>query len=294
MHITHAVVCFNWSVWHESRVFFKTLGHPPAHDAAVARICKRASSAWLSVAKPTWRITHAKMPASSFTRTIPPPPHLRNPYGSAGRRTQQQRANCVAYATAMLARLPDTALSVFTDGSAAPTNPGPCGAGAAIRRGDHFVIDLSQPLGHGTNNIGELWAIGMGASYLTDHPDLLANITAIHIFSDSRLITNALRGVAKYTSEPALLAMVLARLAALRAYAPVSLHWLPGHVGVTGNEAADVLAGTASARSAVVAWPSNFNDLMNNDPPPPSPTPPLTPPPPHTRPTPFHTTSRHS
>jgi ribonuclease HI len=124
------------------------------------------------------------------------------------------------------------------------------------------VIDLSQSLGHGTNNIGELWAIGMAAGYLTAHPSLLAAIVAFHFFSDSRLMVKALLGTAKYVSEPALLAWVLARLAALRAHAPVSVHWLPGHVGVAGNEAADALAGAGAKLSAEQAWPASFRDIL--------------------------------
>jgi ribonuclease HI len=57
---------------------------------------------------------------------------------------------------------------------------------------------------------------------------------------------------------------VLARLAALRAYAPVSVHWLPGHVGVTGNEAADALAGAGAKLSATRPWPSTFRDLIDD------------------------------
>ena len=124
------------------------------------------------------------------------------------------------------------------------------------------MIDLSQSLGHGTNNIGELWAIGMAAEYLTAHPALLADIVAFHFFSDSRLMVKALLGTAKYVSEPALLAWVLARLDALRAHAPVSVHWLPGHVGVTGNEAADALAGAGAKLSAARAWPSTYRDIL--------------------------------
>jgi ribonuclease HI len=262
--LTHAVVCFNWAVWHETRVYFETLGYPPDHATAVARIVNTASIAWVSVAKPTWRIARTTLPTSSFARTIPKPAHLLNPYGSAGRRTQEQTANCCAYAAAMLARVPYTALSIFTDGSAAPTNPGPCGAGAAIRRGHHYVVDLSQPLGHGTNNIGELWAIGMGVAYLVANPALLANITAIFIFSDSRLMAGAVCGRIRYRCEPALLAFVLACLAALRAYAPVSVHWLPGHVGITGNTAADALAGSAAKQSAARPWPASFRDLIDD------------------------------
>jgi hypothetical protein len=81
--LTHTIVCLNWSVWHESRVFFSTLGHTPLLDSAVARLCKSAADAWLSAAKPAWRISHAHLPSSYFDRTIPTPPHLLNPYGSA-------------------------------------------------------------------------------------------------------------------------------------------------------------------------------------------------------------------
>ena len=75
-------------------------------------------------------------------------------------------------------------------------------------------------------------------------------------------MVKALLGHVKYLSEPALLAWVLARLAALRAYAPVSVHWLPGHVGVAGNEAADALAGAGAKLSATRPWPSTYRDML--------------------------------
>ena len=75
-------------------------------------------------------------------------------------------------------------------------------------------------------------------------------------------MVKALLGTAKFVSEPALLAWLLIRLAALRAYAPVSVHWLPGQVGVTGNEAADALAGAGAELSATRPWPNTYRDIL--------------------------------
>jgi hypothetical protein len=62
-----------------------------------------------------------------------------------------------------VASTPGGTVFAFTDGSASP-NPGPCGAGAALfypRDPDVEVTDLCAPLGWGTNNLAELYAIGM-------------------------------------------------------------------------------------------------------------------------------------
>jgi len=55
----------------------------------------------------------------------------------------------------------------YTDGSASP-NPGPSGAGACVfDPSSGIVMDLGASLGHGTNNTGELYALGMLFTHLT-------------------------------------------------------------------------------------------------------------------------------
>jgi hypothetical protein len=68
----------------------------------------------------------------------------------------------------------------FTDGSANP-NPGPCGAGACIL-GNTEKTTLVAALGQGTNNIGELWAIGMTINHVLFE---LNSGKIVHLFTDS-------------------------------------------------------------------------------------------------------------
>ena len=55
---------------------------------------------------------------------------------------------------------PEDAAVYYTDGSASP-NPGPCGAGFFRPEGPLAECSAATSLGRGTNNIGELYAMGM-------------------------------------------------------------------------------------------------------------------------------------
>jgi ribonuclease HI len=259
--LTHALVCFNWAVWHESRTFFKSLGYPPSPDSAAARVCESASNAWLAVAKPDWRKPSGLLPLAAFSRNAARPAHESNAFGPAGKRSPEQLANCRAFAAAQLASCAVSATVAYTDGSAAPTNPGPCGAGATISQCGKHLVDLNQSLGHGTNNIGELWAIGLVANYLADRPELLLSCCALVIFSDSKVIVGAVSGDNGFKSAPALLIHVIKQLARVALIVPYSVQWTPGHCGTTGNDAADALASAAAAGNSP-AGPSSFIDLL--------------------------------
>ena len=68
-----------------------------------------------------------------------------------------------------------------TDGSASP-NPGPCGAGVSIFLKDpDIVLDLGESLGHGTNNLAELYALGIAFSELACIKQLRPHVTAAHV-----------------------------------------------------------------------------------------------------------------
>ena len=258
--LTHALVCFNWAVWHESRTFFKTLGYTPSLDSAASRICESASNAWLTVAKPEWHRPSGLLPAAALLRAAPRPAHESNAFGSAGKRSTEQLANCRAYSAALLASCATSATVVFTDGSASP-NPGPCGAGATISQRGKHLVDLSMSLGHGTNNIGELWAIGMVATYLADRPSLVKSSCAVVILSDSKLIVDAVNGDINYRSDPVLLNHVLEQLARLAQYIPYTVQWTPGHCDSDGNDAADILANSGSAGNSP-AGPTSYMTLL--------------------------------
>jgi ribonuclease HI len=175
-------------------------------------------------------------------------------YGNASTRSDQQKAIAFSDASKLIASLPDNAILVFTDGSALG-NPGPAGAGAfiTVRSSPHSDYRLLHPLGHSTNNAGELWAIGMALSFIKDRPRLkvLACLSPIYVLTDSLFAINAIsKG---YTKVPAL-KPVVKLLRELLDNMPgynkkPKLYWIPGHAGVMGNETADSLATSASSKS---------------------------------------------
>lgn len=137
---------------------------------------------------------------------------------------------------------------LYTDGSAQP-NPGPCGCGAVMldASGD-IVWTLSEFLGEGTNNIGELFAILRGISRAME-----MGITQLHIYSDSELSVQLIKGE-KQTKKEHLIYIVnriqktLARKPSLK----VDISWVKAHNGHKWNEMADRLANSALPQQQTV------------------------------------------
>ena len=91
--------------------------------------------------------------------------------------------------------------TLYTDGSAIP-NPGPCGAGAVlIDSSEKILWTLSEYLGEGTNNVGELTAILRG---LQRFSEMDLDGESLEIFSDSELSVTLINGT-KQTKKPHLL-----------------------------------------------------------------------------------------
>ena len=127
----------------------------------------------------------------------------------------------------------------YTDGSASP-NPGPSGAGACIFM-PHIdtVIDLGASLGKGTNNTGELYALGMLLThliYIKKHS--FSSLSSAFIFSDSKLAIAAASSK-KPTSNITLSLAVMRAHSDLSKLIKVELHWIRGHAGIGGNERVD-------------------------------------------------------
>ena len=158
--------------------------------------------------------------------------------------------------------LPKEDAYAFTDGSAAP-NPGPCGAGATTTY-RNTTTPLTAYLGHGTNNIGEIYAIGM----VVDHYRQNNHNCNIHIYTDSKMVHDALSyGWAAGKDNRELLKQVRS---AIRHYkltgGNVLFHWVPGHSGICGNEAADKLAGAGASYSEAHCMETlNLAAIVKND-----------------------------
>jgi ribonuclease HI len=159
------------------------------------------------------------------------------------------------YAAALLNDIDHEACVVaFTDGSALG-NPGPAGAGAIITYpaygplGGCHTEEHSIGLGHGTNNFGEMWAIGMVLQDMQRKEAAGYSPPATgYILTDSAYTLGCLTKGWVSKSHPALQTTLLALLRER----PTNwlLRWVPGHANVTLNDAADRAANRGSSRSA--------------------------------------------
>jgi ribonuclease HI len=139
--------------------------------------------------------------------------------------------------------------SLYTDGSAQP-NPGPCGCGAVLidAKGE-IQWTLSEFLGEGTNNIGELFAILRGITRSME-----MGIQHLHVYSDSELSVELLKGE-KQTKKEHLLYLVqrIQKTLLKKPSMKVEFSWVKAHAGHKWNEMADHLANSS--------LPSSFTSL---------------------------------
>lgn len=259
--LTNATLSFNFSTYSHSRSFFASATSALPIETAARRLARTAITDWASHCSKKWRpntllLTNTlptlfnSPPARAFP--LPCDVSRERGLGSAGNRTPHQQNKCRDYAAQAMARVPDNAIVAYTDGSASP-NPGPCGAGAYIhtKGAINYEAEAFASLGHGTNNIGELWAIGMCVQLAIRATNEHPAITAIHAFTDSRLIRDFIRRKAtpKSNSLSTLLLAVMNIISTIPTHVPFQIHWIPAHVGIPGNEHADYLADIGSKAS---------------------------------------------
>lgn len=156
-------------------------------------------------------------------------------FGSAGKRTEAQAAAAAVHGRKLVEGFSRHAAIAFTDG-ACSGNPGPCGAGAVLRLPDGTRSETYSALGRGTNNVGELAAIGLALDLLeqTAHAD----DAPLEILTDSKYSHGVLSLGWKAKKNTELIVGLRKRLA-LRRH---RIHWIAGHVGIDDNERADALA----------------------------------------------------
>ncbi len=132
---------------------------------------------------------------------------------------------------------------IYTDG-ACSGNPGPCGLGVVLIDGDKRR-ELSKYLGQGTNNIGELSAIGAAADAVP------AGDRPLRIHTDSKYCIGVLSQGWTANSNQELVAEVKAALAQ---HSDWELIWVKAHSGVALNERADKLACQAVRNCTDTDW----------------------------------------
>jgi ribonuclease HI len=132
---------------------------------------------------------------------------------------------------------PTGAVIIYADG-ACSGNPGPAGLGVFFRVGDE-IKELSEYLGHATNNIAELTAVKRALELCADRE------RPIYIYTDSAytigLLTKDWKPKANQELVRELRAMV-------RRFPRLYLRKVAGHAGIPGNERADLLARQAIER----------------------------------------------
>ena len=125
-------------------------------------------------------------------------------------------------------------------------NPGPAGSGAVIYDESREVVgEVSQFLGHATNNVAEYTAIVSALELLLSIVGSEAKQTHVAVEMDSKLVIEQMKGVWKIKHPN--MKPLAARAAELsRAFASVSYQHIPREK----NGAADALANKAMDRGA--------------------------------------------
>ena len=157
-------------------------------------------------------------------------------FGKAGTRTEAQAAAARVAASELLASFHRDAVVCFTDG-ACRGNPGPAGAGAVVKLTDGRTLERHKALGRGTNNIGELQAIGLALDLLDEGQ--VDGDARIEILTDSKYVHGLLQLGWKGKANRDIISRIKSRM---RDFPNVRIHWIAGHVGIPENERADELA----------------------------------------------------
>lgn len=159
---------------------------------------------------------------------------------AAQKRRRQSAARKVADT---LGRCSNNDLIFFGDGGANP-NPGPSGAGLALYH-RQLTYKYNRPLGYGTNQVGEIFALGMGFEILDQmkSQNRIPEQASIHIFLDSTYALSHGQDSYKIRANRDLILLMKQKRDSLGALASrIKYHWCPGHEDIEGNDLADKLA----------------------------------------------------
>ena len=196
-------------------------------------------------------------------------------YGSASSRSEAQKTLALKDSLNFVNSIPPNATCIYTDGSSL-SNPGPAGSGALVvgptgpgpPTYTRLFCSLCTNDEGRSNNFAEIWAIGMAISYL-----IVSSSTRHQVFilSDSNFIIKLLNRTAFSTEFEHLIVRILSLRSIYSTNFPIQFCWVPGHVGLLGNEAADKLAniGSGSLRTHPLRIPTShdtyFEYTLSND-----------------------------
>eukprot|EP00462_Mataza_sp_D1_P005648 CAMPEP_0175121444 /NCGR_PEP_ID=MMETSP0087-20121206/1170_1 /TAXON_ID=136419 /ORGANISM="Unknown Unknown, Strain D1" /LENGTH=263 /DNA_ID=CAMNT_0016402983 /DNA_START=241 /DNA_END=1029 /DNA_ORIENTATION=+ len=170
------------------------------------------------------------------------------------------------HAKQLVESFPEKSIICYTDGGCSG-NPGPCGAGTVVQfpakdgssRGVR-TIETSVSIAQGTNNIGELWAIGAALQLIQQQQEKEEDLTnrldngQVHILTDSRYAHGLLCLGWKPKANTELATAVKTLLdSCWQTGLKAKIHWVAGHAGVPGNEKADDLATSAVAGNGAIS-----------------------------------------
>jgi len=229
----HAIAILNRTIWYRVKKDFSKRGSTPEPAKAAASIASAAMLDWHAVRATGW-----KQPL--YARLIAP--HIK--VGASGNRSAEQTAEALRQALVCLAEAGANDYLAYTDGSADPISK-ESGAGIVITRGS-LRVEISVAIGCGTNNVGELWAIGAGLEWLRLHGE--SGVTA-HFFSDSRHALDLVTARSRPTQDVDLVHVIRQAAVDHEHIRHVRYRWVAGHCGLQGNDDADALANRGTTGS---------------------------------------------
>ena len=234
--VIHALIIFNWSFWLALIKHFPEGGG--SMEAVNSKFLAIAISAWGRTRASEWR-EPVGQPGNSHRRH-------NTRVGSTSNRTKEQKKRAREMAEKQIQEVPADAAIIFTDGSGPAATEDCAGAGVVVLMPRHRdgscggCLRASQGFDEGTNNIGEMWAVGMGLQLVTQDARRTGTpLGDIYIFSDSALTVDIIAHRAVPRSNVELCHAVRREANSINRYHSIRINWIAGHVGVEGNELAD-------------------------------------------------------
>ncbi len=185
--------------------------------------------------------------------------------GNSRTRTSDQIKRAQTITKEYISGLDQNSIIAYTDGSAL-TNPGPCGAGAAIYLEGHSStpLEIHRPISlKSTSYHGEIQAIDLALDYIVDYLGTTSPPRSIHLLTDCQAALTSVTSpnLAGYRSHTQKISDVSSKVKNLESHGhTTSITWIAGHAGLVGNDLADKCAKKAAVEAS--KWDVN-RDVCN-------------------------------